>query len=181
MLELTLEQQMTTFIQKLRVVRKDQLFKFFSDWHPSDVKFAFDKLYLENRLFVQDGDILTAVHKLRISINHYDVYLDAIDILCYFTSDDIKWFEITDYPLELRFLTTDDVLYDVAVFNDFNWTAKYALIPRVRTAYLVGDRPDPYNHIAVARSIEVLQNVTPLDFTQYALIDRNGHVQFFDH
>ena len=180
MLEMTLEQQMQTFIKKLRVVRKDQIFKFFSDWPAGDIHHFFDKLRYENRLFTQPNDIISSTYELRTSTSNYEPFIDAIDVMCYFTSDEIKWFEISEYPLELRFLTTNDVLYDVAVFNEYNRTAKFALIPKVRTAYLVGDLPDPYNHIAVARNISVLKNVTPLNFSQYALIDRNGHVRFFD-
>ena len=107
-------------------------------------------------------------------------YTDTLRSLDMFTkmlsSSEVKWFGSADFPLNMRFLTVTDELYDVTYMDNSNWINKSAMLPIAWRQTVPRGQEDPFNHIAVVPSIEMAQKLQHLAFTQFVVLDSNGGV-----
>ena len=98
----------------------------------------------------------------------YNGTLKCLDMLSYaLKSSEVVWYDVADFPLDMRFLTAADELYDVTYIDSSNWTLKYALLPIAWKKWIPPGQEDPYNHIAVVLSLDVAQNLRDLAFSQF--------------
>ncbi len=179
MLEVTLESAIVKFVKTFRVVRKDHLYKFFSDWDDENVERTVTRLCTTKVLFGQPNGLVSSVMQLHCDIGQYDNQLKALDVLCLMKSNEVRWFDVADYPLDIRFLTSEDEVFDVAVLDE-NWANKYALLPQTWKRGIPPGQEDIFNHVAVVSNLDVAQKVRDLGFNQFALIDKNNHVTIYD-
>lgn len=178
MLNLTLREQLKTFIERLLVVEERQIYKFFRDRDKHEVEYELTAMRRLNIIHEHPGKRLSIARVLPTGLHNYDAIIKAVDVLCFFTSGQVNAFGTDIYPVEISFLTSDNIIYDVTVF-DYNWQGKYTLIPKARIRSLPDGENDPVNHVAVVPSNEIALKVEPLGFSVFAIVDRNGNVQFY--
>lgn len=179
MLEPDLVEAIKKFVKTFRVARLRQIKRFFSDWEPSTYRHAIDHLLSQNILHVHVDDIVSHVYPGHLSspLPAYNGTLRCLDMLTgTLKSSEVIWFDTADYPLDMRFLTISDEIYDVTYLDSSNWMQKYALLPVAWKKCIPPGQNDPYNHIAVVPSIEIAQQLRDLDFSQFIVIDGNGGV-----
>lgn len=180
MLTPELKLQMLRFVHCFEVVKERQFKKFFSDWGEGTVNFALKDLISKGRIIRHGADYLSYARHLPHPLHAYSSCIAAVDVMIMIRSKQILWFNREEYPLELTFLTTDNVIYDVVVFDNF-WSAKYVAIERTRdTRYLPPGEPDPAEHIAVVETEDIAKKVSSLGFALYAQPHYDGHVEFFE-
>lgn len=159
-----------------------QINKFFSDWSTGEVKHTFSKL-IHQSLLVYHGannEYVSFVHHLPHTLDFYEPCILAIDTMITIRSKSVVWFNRDMYPLDITFATTDNRIYDIAVFDEF-WMAKYSIIKRTRSQNIPAGEEDVIDHIAVVPNTDIAQQVAPLGFTLFAQVDpRTGHVDFFE-
>lgn len=174
MLHVTLREQMYAFVQKFMLVEERQLVKFFSDWGSKQVAYELTNLKSKSIFHEHPNGKLSLQPRLPSSPRDYDEIIRAVDVMCKLPSKEVKDFETIAYPMDICFLTTEDILYTVTVFNRINWVGKYALLPAARTKMLPNAESDPFNHIAVVDDPSLILKIKELGFSMYVTIDRNG-------
>lgn len=175
----TLRKQMLDFVHCFGVVREQQLRKFFSDWSEGEVQYDLEALLGKGELIRHDEIYLSVVRKLPKPLSFYMPCMDALDVLAMLRSKQIVWLNRDEFPLELTFSTTDNIIYDIVCFDE-QWVVKYSMIPRTRGRGLPADELDPITHVAVVPDIEMANKVDPLGFSLYAIIDhKTGHAELF--
>lgn len=179
MLNLTLQEQIQTFVGKLWLVEERQVYKFFNEWGKHNIEFELDSLRRRSIIHDHPNGRLSVARLLPTSQRNYDEIIRAIDVMCFFPSQNINAFNLDAYPVELNFLTSDNIIYDVTVFTWQNWVHKYAMIPKARKYSLPDGEKDPVNHVAVVESEDMVRKVAPLGFSVFAIVDRNGSVKLY--
>ena len=175
MLNLTLEDQILTFIKRLLVVKERHLYKFFREDGDSRIQKAITNLqYLQ--LIFKHEDCYSTVRKLNSSLYSYSDIWAAADVMCLLPSPMVREFVLLSYPFELTFITDDNYVYDITVFDHLNLTGKYASTKRFRAAALPPGMEDTTRHIAVVGDESMIDKLEPLNYYMYAQVDRNGHV-----
>jgi len=176
MLALTLREQIYNFVCEFRLVEERQIYKIFQDQGKNNVAFEIASLKRTGRIFeLQDGR-LSAIRRLPMDQWNYENIIRAINVLCELPSSRIRWYALEDYPQEIVFVTDEDIIYDVAVFDEYNWVTKYGLIPRWRKRTIPAGEKDPINHIAVIPNRDLIPKIESLGFSMYAIIDSKGNV-----
>ncbi len=176
MQSLFLDKQILSFVRTLLVVEERQILRFFSNWSEEEVRKQLKVMLMESSLFKQNDGRISCKRKLRHGSRSYEDLIRAVDVMCELRSDDIRWFFLDDYPTEITFITEDNIAYDVTVFDESSWVAKYALVMRLRTKCLPDGEDDPFQHIAVVPNMEILRKVEPLGWAMYAMVDGQGKV-----
>jgi hypothetical protein len=177
-----LELQMLQFVRRFYVVKVRQINKFFSDWSTGEVKYAFSRLIEKSFLIYHgaDNEYVSFARTLPHSLDFYEPCINAIDVMITIRSKQIIWFNRDVFPLEITFSTTDNRIYDVAVFDEF-WMAKYSLIKRTRSQHIPAGEEDVVDHIAVVPNDDIGRQVRPLGFSLFAKVDpRTGCVDYFE-
>lgn len=175
----SLRKQLLAFVQCFGIVRERQLRKFFSDWSAGEVQYDLEGLLGSGELVRYQEIYLSSSRNLPKPLSYYMPCMDALDVLAMLRSKQIVWLNRDEFPLELTFSTTDNIIYDIVCFDE-QWVIKYSLIPRTRGQCLPADEPDPVMHVAVVPDIEMANKVDPLGFSLYAIVDRkNGHAEMF--
>lgn len=175
----SLSVQICDFIRCFGVVRERQVRKFFADWGTGDVEHILHYLIANGEVVRHQEEYLSYNRKLPKPLPYYMPCMDAIDVMAMLRSQNVIWANRDDFPLEITFLTTDNNIYDVCVFDE-QWLVKYTLIPRIRGQGLPLGESDPIQHVAVVPSVELAQKLSPLGFDLYAVVDRNsGHAELF--
>ena len=179
MLHLSLQHQILAFVKEFFLVEERQVRKFFNDWGPNNVDYEITRMIAEKYLY-RIGTRLSTVSTLPTSQHNYESKIRAIDVLCYFPSHDVRDINRENWPLELSFVTNDNIIYDIAVFSSIDVAGKLAHIKRNRSRYLPDGFTDPTNHVAVVESQEMaLMLDKHCDFSVYAIVDRNGAVELY--
>lgn len=180
MLELELKEAIKSFVSKFYIVRRRHLDRFFSDWDKGNYEFEMKFLTQTTKtLHELPGDLLSRFHpeKIKTPLVNYNDTLRCLDMMTdTLTSTEVKWFGVAEYPVDIRFLTVADEMYDVTYLDERNWQHKYALLPAAWRKAVPKGMDDIFNHIAVVTSLDMAQRVRELGFTQFAVIDRNGAV-----
>lgn len=179
MLELDLEEAIKRFVGRFYIVRRQHLDKFFSDWDHGNYVFVMNHLLTTHVLYELPGGLLSRFHpeKIHTPLPHYNGILSCLDMMTdTLTSTKVKWCDVAEFPLEMRFLTVADVMYDVTYLDEMNWQHKYTLLPIAWRKTVLPGEGDVFNHIAVVTSLDMAQRVRNLPFSQFVLIDRNGAV-----
>ena len=176
MLDATLKEQIFKFIRDFRLVEEDQVIRFFSDWGRQNVKYMISSLKSSCSIFEQPAGRLSAVRTLPMGVNNYDDIIRAINVLCEVPSHRVRWCGLDIFPQEIIFVTDDNCAYDVTVFDQTNWVAKYALIPRRRQQGLPENQNDPFIHIAAIPDESLIPKIEPLGFSVFAILSQRGRV-----
>lgn len=180
MLAPNLETQVLQFVRTFYVVRLRQIRKFFSDWGASDVDFFLTNLLSTNQLTLHDEQFVSVARHLPQPVSYYYPCMDAIDVMVMLRSQNVTWMGKLDFPTEILFVTTDNEVYDVTVFDDL-WATKYSLIPRTRNKCLPPGESDPVKHVAVVPDEGIANAIDELGFFWYAIVDRDtGFVDLFN-
>lgn len=175
-----LKLQMLQFVRNFYVVKVRQLKKFFSDWGEGDVEFAMRDLTNKGQLILLSDEYISFVRHLPHSFDYYEPCMKAIDVMATLRSKKVVWFNRDFYPYEITFCTTDNLIYDVVVFDEF-WVAKYSAITRIQGQLLPSGEQDIVEHIAVVPNEDIAQKVAALRFSLYGQVNQNdGHVDFFE-
>ena len=167
------------FVKTFCVVRLRHLDRFFRDREIGVYKHAIDHLMGDHILHVHAEDIVSHLYpgKLPGALYHYNEILRCLDMLTgTLDSSEVLWYDLADYPLNMRFLTVDDELYDVTYLDSANWVRKYPLLRSAWKKCIPPNEKDPFNHIAVVPSIDVAQKLRELEFNQFIVVDGNGAV-----
>ena len=179
MLEIELNEAVRKFVKTFRVARLRHLKNFFSDWEIGTYEHTIKHLMGNQILHKQVDDIVSIVYpgKLPSALPTYNNILRCLDALTgILSSGEVVWFDNADYPLDMRFLTVGDEIYDMTYLDSSNWTNKYALLPIAWKKCIPPGQEDPYNHIAVVPSVDMAQNLRDLPFTQFIVVDGNGGI-----
>lgn len=202
MLDLSLEQQIQTFVSRFMVVEEWQVRKFFSDWGEKKVNHDINLLkrrclLFEHKLNWDDENEpvkLATARRLPSRLENYRRHILAVSVLTKYESKEINFFERMAFPSEITFITEDDVVYDISVFDTSNWAAKLGLTVQARRSRLPDPENDPTNYIAVVpyghivvqdgKAIippgSLVHQIKGLGFAMYATIDRNGNPEMFN-
>ncbi len=180
MLELTLAEQIYSFISNLRVVNESQIYKFFRKEPAAAIKSELQNMIVKSRVFTIAPGILCCQRKLLTTVADYTDTLRAIDVMCELTSKDITWFSLGEFPTDLMFIEHNMNLYDVVVFNEYNINAKSALLSMYRKQQLPNHLEDPFNHIAVVKDEAMFRSIEHLGWKMFATITPSGFVQMYD-
>lgn len=174
-----LRKQILEFVQCFGVVRERQIHKFFSDWSEGEVQYDLEALLSKGELVRHQEIYLSYVRKLPKPLSFYMPCIDALDVLAMLRSKQVVWLNRDEFPLELTFSTTDNIIYDIVCFDE-QWAVKYSMVSRTRGQCLPADEPDPITHVAVVTDIEMANKVDPLGFSLYAIVDhQTGHAELF--
>ena len=180
MLECNLNEAVKKFVRTFRVVRRRHLDRFFHDWEKGVYQHTMKHLLGGKILHTHVDDILS-LHfpgKLPSPLPTYNGTLKCLDMLSSaLKSSEVVWYDVADFPLDMRFLTAADELYDVTYIDSSNWTLKYGLLPIAWKKCIPLGQEDPYNHIAVVPSLDVAQNLRDLAFSQFIVVDCNGGIE----
>lgn len=184
MLELELNEAILTFVKSFRVARLRQLKKFFSDRGAGPYKYAIEQLLEDKYIHIHKDDIVSTAYpgKLPSPMYTYEPTLRCVDMMVdQLKSSEVQWFDVSNFPLNIMFLTTNGELYDVTCLDHQNWTQKYGLLPIAWKRGLPPGQADPVNHLAVVPDLDLAQEVRDLDFSQFILIDANGSTTIYDN
>lgn len=180
MLEIDTTLAIKKFVRTFQVVRLRHLEHFFRDREPAEYRTAIRYLTVETKILHSLGeDFVSLVYKeaLPSPLHTYFDTLRCLDMLTVtLKSSDVTWFDIADFPLNIRFMTVADELYDVAFMSSSNWVQKYTLLPIAWKKGLPVGQKDPCNHIAVVPDLDVAKKLRDLSFTQFIVTDHNGAV-----
>lgn len=169
---LTLEGQIHNFVDAFDVVEERQIIEFFKDAGRREVAYILKRLLNRSYLHRVEGTTrITTVRRLPKNNNSYDDVIDALDVMIQLPFQAVDWYCQRDYPYELEFCTDNRTThYDVAVFNQYNWVAKYDVTKRVKGKNLPAEEPDPTKHIAVVSNEELIEKLEPLDYFMFVKI-----------
>lgn len=180
MLETDLSVAIEKFVKTFYVVRMRHLKNFFKDRGAESNKVAMR--YLMNCKILHEHnseDFLSVVYpsNLPSPLYTYSPTMKCLDMMTNtLKSSEVIWYDAADYPLNLRFLTVAEELYDVTYMDETNWVQKYTLLPIAWKKGVPTGRKDPVNHIAVVPKLEVALNLRDLNFSQFIVVDHNGAV-----
>lgn len=179
MLEIEMNEAIKKFVKTFRVVRRRHLELFFRDRGPATFDFAM-KMLLEDRILHDHGEgclSLAYPGKLPSPLHTYFDTIRCLDMLVReLCSSEVVWFDAADYPLNIRFLTVSEELYDVTYMDERNWVGKAALLDIAWKKGLPYGQKDPFNHIAVVPNLDMAKQLRDYAFTQFAVVDHNGAV-----
>lgn len=178
MLDLTLSEQIMHFVKTLRVVREDQILRFFKDWGEANVDYELEGLLLRKWLHEQDEDRISTVQNLHAPMHSFDSCVDAVEALCLLRSKQVNWIVAMDYPVDIMFGTTDNIVYDVTTFDE-NWQAKASLTQMVRNRLTPEGIEDITQHVAVIRDESLIRKLLPLGFALFLIIRPDGHIDTY--
>lgn len=180
MLELELKEAIKKFVKAFRVVRVRQINKFFDDWGKVRVEKEIRHLTESQILHPQGTEDYISLVRPEQRPNNLVSYHDTcrcIDMMVgLLHSGEVNWFDAADYPLNIRFLTAEDELYDVSYLDERNWSAKSVLLPIAWKKTIPEGQQDPVNHIAVIPNLDVAQNLRDVGFSQFVVVDYNGGI-----
>lgn len=179
MLEIEMNEAVKKFVQTFRVARLRHLKHFFSDREFGVYKHTIEYMLSKQILHIQVDDIVSLAYpgKLPSPLPTYNGTLKCLDMMTQtLTSSEVVWFDTADYPLDMRFLTVGDEVYDVTYLDETNWMNKYALLPIAWKKCIPPGQNDPFNHIAVVPSVEMAQNLRDLPFSQFVVVNHSGGV-----
>lgn len=178
MLNLTLSEQIMHFVKTFRVVREDQIVRFFTDWGETHVHYELEGLLIQKWLHELDEDRISTVQNLHAPMKSFDSCIDAIEALCLLRSNQVDWIVSMDYPIDIMFGTTDNIVYDVTAFDE-NWQAKASLTQMVRNRLTPEGIEDITQHVAVVRDESLIRRLLPLGFSLFLVIRPDGHVDTY--
>lgn len=178
MLELTLQQQIKAFVQRFYVVRLRQIRQFFQEYEELESVLK-DMLY-NSDLIIHQEEYVSVVRKLPMQLKYYIPCTKAIDVMIQLPASKVVWFNREDYPLELTFSTTDDMVYDVAIFDE-QWQPKYVSIKRTRPRTVPPGEQDVTQHLAVVANVDFAKKIDDIGFDLYAVVDdKTGETELFN-
>lgn len=179
MLSLYLQKQILEFVDTFYLVKERQIRKFFADWGEGAVNHALKELLDRGLLTRHSEKYVSCARKLPMSILYYEPCITALEVMIVLSSQKIVWYSREKYPNELAFATTDNVYYDVAVFDN-QWVTKYSNIPASRVKCLPPGESDTTLHVAVVPDKEIAEKVDKLGFALYAIVDsETGKLEMF--
>lgn len=179
MLDVELNEAIIKFVRRFRVVRRRHLDRFFREWDVGTYKHSMKCLLEDHVLHEQDKDVYSLVYpgKLPMALRDYEGVLRCLDMLTgTLKNSEVLWCDSADFPLEMRFQTIADELYDVAYMDERNWANKWGLLPLAWKRCVPPGEEDPINHIAVVSSVEMAQKLRDMAFSQFVVVDHNGAV-----
>lgn len=178
MLDLTLSEQIIHFVKTLRVVREDQIIRFFMDWGENNVDYELEGLLERRWLYEQDEDRISTIKNLHAPMNSFDSCIDAVEALCLLRSKQVNWIVAMDYPIDIMFGTTDNIVYDVTSFDE-NWQAKASITQMVRNRQTPEGVEDITQHVAVIRDESLMGKLLPLGFSLFLVLRPDGHIDTY--
>lgn len=179
MLELNLSEAIKLFVRTFYVVRRRHLDNFFSDWDSGNYEYEMRRLLQSHTLHELPDGMLSLFHpdKIHTPLPNYNDILRSLDMMTkMLTSTQVKWFGSCVFPMNLRFLTVADEMYDVTYLDERNWKLKYPLLPSAWRECIPDGQEDVFNHIAVVPSVDLAQRLRDLDFSKFVVIDHNGGI-----
>lgn len=175
MLELTLKDQILSFVHKFYLVERTQILRFFRNWDKRQVAFELQQLISYKKVFVHPGDKISCARRLPSPVYTYQDTIEALYVMCEIPSNRVSWFYRDEYPANLVFTTNDNKLYDITTFDDRNWVGKYTLIKKTWHLNLPDEEKDPAIHIALVSSKDLIEDLEKLGvFKMYATLDANN-------
>lgn len=175
MLHLHLQEQIMHFVSSFRVVREEQIHRFFREASHELVRGVINQLVHEGKLFRQDEDKVSTVKHLHTTLNRYDPTIDALEAMLLLPADSIDWFLPMSYPVDICFGTIANLVYDVTTFG-LNWQVKYGLTLSARHKMVPPGEEDCMIHVAVVRDEDLIEKLLPLEFQLYVVIQPDGRV-----
>lgn len=203
MLTVNLTNQIYEFIEAFMVVEQRQVMQFFKEpWGKLKVEYELGYLKRTSRIFEHRMDPknenepvkLSVARTLHTPLRDYRRTIAAVSVLCKYRCDEINFFDRVSYPSEILFVTSNDVVYEVGVFDSDNWVSKFGMIQKARGKNLPDGEQDPTNYIAVVPSNSIvtdgvtasipadsmIRKIDCLGFQCYATVDRNGHADIYE-
>lgn len=180
MTDIYLGEQIHKFVKTALIVKESQILRFFRDWDEEYLKYTLDQMIRRGKLFRHEPDYLSIAQYLRMTPSSYDSIVDAVELLCEFTSSEVLWMFRLDYPEELAIGTVSGDVYIVTSFGD-NWQIKSSLIPRARKTSVPAGEEDTATYVAVVRDaslIDKLLQVVP--FHNILVLNADGSRDLYD-
>lgn len=176
MLELNTRVAVESFIRKFRVVKRQQLKRFFRD--RKDFDSALNHLLVCRIVFDHGNDIISSAFPGNLpDISSYIPTIRCVDALCaLLQSGNVDWCDSIDYPMELIFLTKDSELYDMTYLSSSTWVQKASLLEIAWKRSIPPGEEDPINHLAVVESMEIAKKLRSYAFSQFIFLDNNGGI-----
>lgn len=179
MLEIDTTEAVKKFVKTFQVVKLRHLRYFFRDRGDETLEHSLKLLMEHNILHDHGNDCYSLAYpgKLPGPLHGYEGTWRCLDMMARtLSSSEVMWFDMVDYPLNIRFLTVAEEMYDVAYVDERNWVHKYPLFSYAWSKGLPQGQEDPVNHIAVVPNLDVAQQVRDLAFSQFIVVDHNGAV-----
>ncbi|MBQ1735999.1 MAG: hypothetical protein II038_14225 [Lachnospiraceae bacterium] len=176
-----LNDNLKLFIKTFGCVKRRHIENLFGKTHsPKAIKFQMDTL-IRDRVVVIDEDGNVSYKSAPPMTREYLAnQFKALDVLCCMEDTDIRDFYPAQYPCSLLFITEDNSVYDVTVFDYNNYNALSNLVPLVREAQQQRKVEDIVIHIAVVPDTELIPYIAALRFEQYCVIDEYGNAEFYE-
>ena len=106
----------------------------------------------------------------------------ALDVLSMMDAESIIDYCTEAYPINLSFITNENVLYDVTAITSDNLENVLATCLRGRQRLLPPGLADTANHLAVVESVDIIERVGAyVPFASYVVFDDKGNPQFYEY
>lgn len=176
-------------IDTFGAISLDQVRQFFSKRNSSEMTFQLNDLAHRNFLKfipvtnVNGAPVLNKDGKQKIMVQASQCYgltqefisdrATALSILSSpdFGEDKITSILVLKYPLTCTWITTDDIVYDLAVFNRANLEGRRAFYKRAMIQYRIPGVEDDVVHLAAVPNKKMINELTMLGFDAYYVVD----------
>lgn len=176
------EDRIRHFIEAFGVVKKDQLSGYFRNIGEANLSVLLDMLSRRFQIFPTGDDLYSCIaHPTKAMLSYRPNFM-ALDVLSYMGADAILDYATEVYPINLSFVTTKNVLYDVTAITRENMDNVLATVLRSRQRLLPPGLPDPANHLAVVESVDMIARIgSYVPFSSYIVFDESGVPQFYEY
>ena len=178
MLEPELKKAILHFVRTFHVATLPQLKRFFAaDYGKGIYAHDIEQLQAHKLLHDHGGEVVSISRTLPMAKNAYTGILRCLDMMTgLMKSSEIVWFDVANYPLDIRFLTADDEIYDVAYLDGRNWSNKCCLLENAWKQHSLPGEDSPFNHIAVVPNLDVAQKLREFAFNKFVVVDSAGGI-----
>lgn len=177
----SLNENLKLFIKTFGCVKRRHIENLFGKNHsPKAIKYQMDTLVRECVVVIDEDWNVSDKNAPHLTREYLAAQFKALDVLCCMEDTDIRAFYPAQYPCSLVFITEDNAVYDVTVFDYNNYNALINLVPLVREAQMQKNVEDFVIHIAVVPDTELIPHIAGLHFDQYCVLDENGNAEFYE-
>ena len=170
------------FVNRIGVVHEEQIQRLFSVTHNAEtISWCIKELVNKCKI---DMDYTTRVIKRREYVCETDfsqkLLTQAAWLLVAMGESQIRDYWTTDYPSQLLIISEDNTVYDVTMFTFQTVDALKMTVCSKRKQLLPEGVEDEIVHIAVVPDKEMSNDIKPLGFDTYCILDENNMPNYYE-
>lgn len=165
-----LKSNIREFITVFGGVTQEQIHLMFREHNPSTINYHLQGLIFEHNVILDEKNRYIMNRSSTIDSRAQERLAQAAWLVAAFGSHNIISYYVTDYPIQVLFITKDNVAYDVTMIHisDAKLTTQFA--KRVMEIGIAAGEEDQIKHIAFCTHKELVEVIAPYEVFDYVAV-----------